>query len=474
MHGMMTRHEVQVLLKAGLPQAEVARIAEVSLRSVQRIQEEPTVGAADDVGERERRRIGRPSKAEPFRKRVVELLGEDPELMSLEILRRVRLAGYRGGKTALYELVASVRPTLVRPMVRFEGLPGEFTQHDFGHVDVRFLDGTKRRVHFFASRLKYSRLVQVTLVEDERVESLVRTLVAHFEAMGGVPLLAVFDRPKTVALEWNKAGEVTRWNATFTDVMVELGVGVEVCWPRRGNQKGSVENLVGWVKGSFFKQRRFLDDEDLHTQLAEWHHEVNEERPSRATGVIPAERLREELPRLRPLKVAPEALALKIPVFVGPTGMVLHDTHDYSMPPEAIGISGTLYLFRDQVRIVAGRFEATHPRLFEKGARSTLPEHRAEMVKAVSGQRAKRYLKREQLLELGPAAFEYLTEVVHRRPRAWVREVDGLHALLQTHGPERVRTAFAHALEHRTYGAEYVAHYLGQMSLSAKQRELRL
>jgi len=32
-----------------------------------------------------------------------------------------------------------------------------------------------------------------------------------------------------------------------------------------------VENLVGWVKGSFFEQRRFLDEEDLARQLAEWH-----------------------------------------------------------------------------------------------------------------------------------------------------------------------------------------------------------
>jgi transposase len=278
----MKRHEVQVLLKAGLPLAEVARIAGVSFRTVQRIQREPAVVAVDDPAERGRRRIGRPSKADPFQKLVGELLAEEPELMSLEILRRARLAGYTGGKTALYDLVAAVRPTVARPMVRFEGLPGEFTQHDFGHVDVRFLDGTRRRVHFFASRLKYSRFAQVTLVDDERVESLVRTLVSHFEAMGGVPLLAVFDRPKTVGHEWNKAGEVIRWNATFTDVMVELGVGVEVCWPGRGNQKGSVENLVGWVKGSLFKQRRFLDDQDLHTQLAQWHTEVSEQRPSRA------------------------------------------------------------------------------------------------------------------------------------------------------------------------------------------------
>jgi hypothetical protein len=44
---------------------------------------------------------------------------------------------------------------------------------------------------------------------------------------------------------------------------------MEVCWPAASRQKGSVENLVGWVLGSFFKQRRFVDDQDLRRQLAE-------------------------------------------------------------------------------------------------------------------------------------------------------------------------------------------------------------
>jgi transposase len=474
MYGMMKRHEIQVLLKAGLSQAEVARIAGVSERTVRSVEAEAPVAAVDDAAERARRRLGRPSKVEGFRNEVAALLAQEPELMTLEVLRRMRQRGYTGGKTALYELVSSLRPVIARPLVRFEGLPGEFTQHDFGHVDVRFLDGSTVRKHFFASRLKYSRFVQVTLVENEQVEALVRTLVRHFEAMGGVPLLAVFDRPKTVALRWNAAGDVTEWNATFTDVMVELGVGIEVCWPGRGNQKGSVENLVGWVKGSFFKQRRFVDEADLAVQLAEWHVEVNTLRPSRATGVVPAERLREEQPRLRPLRIRPADLALKNPVFVGPTAVVLHDTHTYSMPPEAIGIAGTLYLYEQRVRLVAGRYEAWHDRLFVRGAKSTLPEHRAALVQAVSGKRAKRYLQREQLLELGEPALAYLTEVVHRRPRAWVSEVEGLHALLQRHGPELLRAAFEHALAQETYGTEYVAHYLQAMRVTPAQRELPL
>ena len=298
---MLKRHEIQVLRKAGHTQADVADRTEVSESAVRRVERESTVGDVDDGAARQRRRIGRPSKAQPFREKVVALVAEKPPLLSVEILRRVRLDGYRGGKSALYALVATLRPKEARAMVRFEGLPGEFCQHDFGEVKVGFLDGTVRTVQFLASRLKYSRWAVVSLVDDQGVETLVRRLLEHYLAMGGVPLLAVFDRPKTVALAWRKDGQVTEWNPTFAAVMLELGVGVELCWPASPEQKGAIENLVGWVKGSFFKQRRFLDEQDLREQLAQWLHETNESRPSRATGVIPAVRLAEERPRLRPL-----------------------------------------------------------------------------------------------------------------------------------------------------------------------------
>ena len=197
---MLKRHEVEILLKASHSKAEVARLAGVSLRSVNRIAEEFPVVHVDDAAEREKRRIGRPSIVEDFRKLVVKILEEKPDLPSLEILRRVREAGYQGGKTALYALVASVRPKEIKPLIRFEGLPGEFSQHDFGQVDVAFLDGSIRRIHFFASRLKYSRFIRVSVVKNEAVESLVRNLAEHVHSWGGVPLLCVFDRPKTVAL----------------------------------------------------------------------------------------------------------------------------------------------------------------------------------------------------------------------------------------------------------------------------------
>lgn len=140
---ILKRHEIQVLRLAGHSLCEVARLAGVGRRSVVRVEAGAAISHVDNETERALRGIGRPPKTEAFRSFVVEQLAKEPELMSVEILRRARLAGYTGGKSALYWLVHSIRPKGIRLITRFEGLPGEFSQHDFGEVDVRFLDGTK-------------------------------------------------------------------------------------------------------------------------------------------------------------------------------------------------------------------------------------------------------------------------------------------------------------------------------------------
>ncbi len=96
---MLKRHEVEILLKAGPGKAEVARLTGVSLCSVKRIAQEGPVVLVDDAVERAQRQVGRPSTVAKFRKPI------------LEILRRVRGAGNEGGKTALYALVAWLRPS---------------------------------------------------------------------------------------------------------------------------------------------------------------------------------------------------------------------------------------------------------------------------------------------------------------------------------------------------------------------------
>ena len=54
----------------------------------------------------------------------------------------------------------------------------------------------------------------------------------------------------------------------------------------------------------------------------------------------------------------------------------------------------------------------------------------------------------------------YLTELTHRRPQVWLRDIDRLHTLLATYGDDAMRAAMARGVAEHAIGAEYVAHFL--------------
>ena len=459
---MLDRHAVQSLLKAGIPSQKIARQYGVSQRTIQRIAEEAPIESVDESNSRQARRVGRPGVGEQVRIRLRQLMEEDSEAPPMEYLRLLRADGLQLGESTFYRLFRDVRGKLpVELMVRFEGVAGEFAQFDFGEVDIRLLpDGKKRRrIHFAAYRLKYSRWIWVETVPDERIESLVRPLLNAFEHSGGVPLRVVFDRPKTVVVGYEDVGKRPIWHQTLAQAVIDCGFAIELCSPRSPEQKGSVENLVGFVKRRFFRARRFADPEaDVTGQLLEWLTEVNDERPNRATRIIPAARLAQEQARMKPLPFVPAEYGLRFPVHVGPTALVDYEGIRYAMPVKACGIPATLYLYPDRVRIVTlgERFEATHARFPSIGNTSYMRGQRSQQLAQVAGARKRLYFQRERILELGPIGEAYLTELIHARPRMWKGDVERLFALLEELGDDGFVRLLQRAMLQNLYGAEYV------------------
>lgn len=123
---MLKRHEIQVLRRAGHTWTQVAELVGVSVGTARRVAAEDRITTVDNAAERERRQIGRPSKADAYREVLVQALTEQPVVKSIELLHRARLAGYAGGKSALYALVQTLRVRTTTPLVRFEGLPASF------------------------------------------------------------------------------------------------------------------------------------------------------------------------------------------------------------------------------------------------------------------------------------------------------------------------------------------------------------
>ena len=95
------------------------------------------------------------------------------------------------------------------------------------------------------------------------------------------------------------------------------------------------------------------------------------------------------------------------------------------------------------------------------GTVSRLAEHRTAHLAAISGARGRRYLKRQQLLETGAAALTFLTELIHRSPGRWYRQVDILHELLQRCGDKNLDRAFQAAVSAQSYTCSFIAECLG-------------
>lgn len=422
----------------------------VSVRSVRRILSEAKPDLAALAGEAVGPGPGRPSCAEPFRHQVASLLESESQLSTVELLRRCREGGYRGGKSAFYDLVKSLRKPAVgaEPIVRFEGVPGEYAQFDFGERWIEYAGGARRKVIAFVGRLKYSRHVHVEIVPDQKAETLVRAVVACLEAWRCVPLIWVFDNPKTVRT--SAIGQPIVIHSYLAGLAAELNAAVLLCTPHQPQQKGAVERGVGWFKNGFLAQRRFVDAADVQSQLTTWLAEANGSRPSDATGEIPATRLVREQAALcdRPLRITSAQFALRLPATVLPTGTVHVLGTTYSVDPKRVGAPAMVHLRATEVEIVIGGTRCVHRRVDHCDLPQRLSEHRREMLGAVYGERKRNSFQRQCLWELGREAQEFLEGLVHRcgaNATGWYRPVAQLYALLEEHGDSALREAMASA-----------------------------
>lgn len=330
MHSASKRYDVLLARGAGVSPRQVTSLTGVPARSQRRILYEEIPFGMSDQELHQQRGVGRPTTlAVEFRELLRGWLAQQPDAQVSELLRRLRSDhGYQGSKNPVYDFVAATRPrkATALPLVRFEGVAGEFAQHDFGTLTVTYTDGTQEKLTFFAARLKYSRALHVTLVEGESAEAFLRGLEAAATAWGGLPLLNVVDNTKAAVLRRGRdpatGKERIVLNLHFASFLQEVGVLAEPTAPYSGNQKGSVENLVRFVKEGFLTARHFRSRTDLERQLGEWLHYANEVRPCDATGVIPAVRLQEELPRLKPLPSLPHGYGLLYHAVARPDGRV--------------------------------------------------------------------------------------------------------------------------------------------------------
>ena len=247
-----------------------------------------------------RKRPPRDTRLGPFEPFVRQCVDEGID-NCVVLMRLLKARGYRGGYSTLKDFVRPLRPAR-RPKgtVRFETLPGQQAQVDYGRFRYQLPDGGTRHVWGFVMVLSWSRAIYVEFMTQADTPAFIRSHIHAFEHFGGIPETCLYDNTKTVVIGRRPDGSA-EFNPRFLDFGLRLGFRLKLCRPYRPQTKGRVESGIKYVRGNFWPTARFADLGELNQQVRTWVDAVADVRIHGTTAERPVDRLELERPRLSPL-----------------------------------------------------------------------------------------------------------------------------------------------------------------------------
>jgi transposase len=290
---------------------------------------------------------------------------------AIRILKRLRKEhGYAGGYTAVKEAVRAWRRKSAEVFVPLSHPPGE-AQVDFGQAQI-VLRGELTTVALFVMTLPYSDALFCCVFPRECTEAFQDGHRRAFEFFGGVPQRISYDNSKIAIKKvlGPRARELTR---EFLRLQSHYLFAHHFCLVRRANEKGHVENLLGFGRRNFLVPVPRVDGiETLNIQLEAACRE-DLQRTLRGKTGSKMELLAEEQSQLLPLPAeAFEARRVRT-ARANSLSLVRFDRNDYSVPTDyahheltAVGdIESVRILCADQVVALHARHWGKHRVTFD-------------------------------------------------------------------------------------------------------------
>jgi transposase len=220
----------------------------------------------------------RPSILDPFKDDIIRMLESHPY-------------------TAQQVLLHKVRPSQKSAFLTLAFAPGECAQVDWGSYGSIKVGDTSRRLSFFVMVLCYSRQIYVEFTVSQTMEHFLACHVNAFTAFGGVPARIMVDNLKSAALK-HALGQVPTFNPKYQDFASHHGFIITACGVRKPNEKGRVENGVGYVKKNFLAGTELPDFMALAPAVKLWLDSVANVQIHGETRKKPVDMLMEEQPHL--------------------------------------------------------------------------------------------------------------------------------------------------------------------------------
>jgi transposase len=407
----------------------------------------------------------RTSKLDPFKAEIVRLL-ESHAFSAVQILMRIRDQGYAGGYSIVKDYVRSIRPSKRPAYLTLAFAPGECAQVDWGCYGSVAVGNTRRRLSFFVMVLCYSRMLYVEFTVSQSLEHFLACHKNAFDFFGHVPKKIMVDNLKSAVLR-RVLGRPPVFNPRYLDFANHYGFTIAPCNVGRGNEKGRVENAVGYVKKNFLAGLEIPDFAAIGPAVRNWLQTVANVRLHGETRKKPVELFEAERPCLLPLPVNGFDIATVSQQRASSQFRITCDTNRYSVPAEYAGRRLTVKTDPERICVYAqDQLVARHIRSYERYQDFEDPDH----PKALLAQRKK---ARDQkifmrFISLSPKADLYYRKLAERRlnPQQHVRKIV---ALSEIYGTEPVARAIEDAFIFEAFSSEYITNLLQQRARFHKQ-----
>ena len=403
----------------------------------------------------------RPSLLDPYKAFIAATLEPYPRLRATRLFAMLRDRGFSGSAVQVRRYVRTVRPAArAEAYLRLNTFRGEQGQVDWGNFGAIQIGRARRSLSCFVLVLSWSRAVYARFALDQTLESFLRGHVEAFSALGGVARTLLYDNLKSVVLE--RVGDHIRFHPRVLELAGHYHFAPQPCAVARGNEKGRVERMIGFLRHSFFAARTFTSLADLNAQLAHWIEEVAHARPvpSDPSGRLVRDALEEERSHLLPLPEHPFPCELVRSVASGKTPYIRFDGNDYSIPHTLVRRPLTLVATDTDVRLVDRATEvARHVRSYDQGQRLEDPAHLAALAR--EKRRAHDLRGRDRLRQSCPRADAFL-DALAVRGDPLAPQTLALLRLLDQYGAAALDAALADAVTRGAINAASVAQLLDQ------------
>ena len=310
-------------------------------------------------------------KLEPFIGVIGAILEADQQVprkqrhTAKRIFERLRDEhGFTGQYTIVKDYVRERRRRGQEMFVPLAHSPGH-AQCDFGEARV-VIGGMERKAHYFVLDLPHSDGCFVKAYPAETTEAFLDGHVSAFAFLGGVPQSILYDNTRLAVARILGDGRRKRTRA-FTEVQSHYLFDDRFGRPGKGNDKGKVEGMVGYVRRNFLVPvPSFESFEALNAHL-ERRCLARMDAQLRGHTETIGQRMERDLEALLKLPSVPYDACDKQAGRVSSLSLVRYRTNDYSAPV-AYGHRDVLVRgYVDEVVISCGlEIVARHPRSYQR------------------------------------------------------------------------------------------------------------